>query len=78
VEKGGAEGIVLIRTGMTARILVEVARIAYGRDPEFPFDREMGFEEAIAQYEGPVEEEAPKTPDPGVIEHKGAAHKGNL
>ncbi|KAL7267720.1 8-oxo-dGTP diphosphatase [Rhizina undulata] len=33
--------------GMTARILVEVARIAYGRDPDFQFDEAMGDEEMI-------------------------------
>jgi hypothetical protein len=71
-------GTALMWIGMTARILVEVARIAYGRDPEFPFDREMGFEEAIARYEGPMQKEPPKKPDSEVLVSKGQAYKGNL
>lgn len=33
--------------GMTARILVDTARIAYGRDPEFSFVERMGDEGMI-------------------------------
>lgn len=33
--------------GMTGRIMVDVARIAYGRDPEFEFNTEFGDEEII-------------------------------
>lgn len=33
--------------GMTARILVDAARIAYGRDPEFSFVERVGDEEMI-------------------------------
>lgn len=32
---------------MTARILVDAARIAYGRDPEFSFVEQVGDEEMI-------------------------------
>jgi hypothetical protein len=33
--------------GMTARILVDTARIAYGRDPEFTFVKTIGEEDLI-------------------------------
>lgn len=33
--------------GMTARILVDAARIAYGRDPEFSFVEGVGDEDMI-------------------------------
>jgi hypothetical protein len=65
---------------MTARILVDVARIAYGRDPEYAFDQELGFEEVIAELkeQGQMEEVVkPKKPDPKV-EPKEATEKGNL
>ncbi|KAA8896141.1 NUDIX hydrolase domain-like protein [Sphaerosporella brunnea] len=67
--------------GMTARILVDVARVAYGRDPEFAFDKDIGFEDAIWQLkkEGKMEE-VPKKPDPEVEPEKvveEAARKGS-
>lgn len=33
--------------GMTARILIDAARIAYGRDPEFSFVDRVGDEDMI-------------------------------
>jgi peroxisomal coenzyme A diphosphatase NUDT7 len=36
--------------GMTARILVEAARIAYGTDPEFEYVEDFGDEELIARF----------------------------
>lgn len=33
--------------GMTARILVDAARIAYGRDPEFSFVERVGDEDMV-------------------------------
>ncbi|KAL4918835.1 NUDIX hydrolase domain-like protein [Aspergillus aurantiobrunneus] len=38
--------------GMTARILVDVARIAYDREPEFEHNRHTGDEELIARLRG--------------------------
>ncbi|KAL2854872.1 NUDIX hydrolase domain-like protein [Aspergillus pseudoustus] len=38
--------------GMTARILVDVARIAYGAEPEFEHNRHSGDEELIARLRG--------------------------
>ena len=35
--------------GMTARILVDAARVAYGRDPEFAHNSSFGDEEMIAK-----------------------------
>ncbi|KAI5844258.1 NUDIX hydrolase domain-like protein [Tricharina praecox] len=68
--------------GMTARILVDVARVAYGRDPEFPFDQELGFEEAMREMEkkGEMKEIVKKKPDPELEPDKVAAQveKGNL
>ena len=37
--------------GMTAHILVDAARIAYGEDPEFEHSRDLGDEEIIAESE---------------------------
>ncbi|KAG0133229.1 NUDIX hydrolase domain-like protein [Tuber indicum] len=34
--------------GMTARVLVDAARIAYGRDPDFPSPKSIGDEDFIA------------------------------
>lgn len=35
--------------GMTARILVDAARLAYGQEPEFEHNSEFGDERMIAQ-----------------------------
>ncbi|KAF8242349.1 hypothetical protein K440DRAFT_121856 [Wilcoxina mikolae CBS 423.85] len=67
--------------GMTARILVDLARIAYGRDPEFDFNTEMGDEPMIMELiESGQMEEKVKKPDPE-LETKMFAEdikKGNL
>ena len=34
--------------GLTARILVDAARVAYGEDPDFTFNQGIGEEDAIA------------------------------
>lgn len=50
--------------GMTARILVDLARIAYGRDPEFEFNTEMGDESMIKElFEAGQMKEKAKKPD---------------
>lgn len=37
--------------GMTARIMVDTARIAYGHDPEFPYNTEFGDEMIVAEMQ---------------------------
>jgi len=70
--------------GMTASMLVDVARVAYGRCPEFEFDQELGFEEAMweMEREGEMEEivKPKRKPDPELEPDKAAvqAEKGNL
>jgi len=70
--------------GMTARILLDVARVAYGRDPEFEFDRELGFEEVLWEMRknGEMDEivRPKKKPVPELEPDKPAAQaeKGNL
>lgn len=54
-SKGNEEGVegVLMHYrvwGMTARIMVDVARIAYEKDPEFECLEENGDEEMIAEF----------------------------
>lgn len=48
--------------GMTARIMVDLARIAYGRDPEFEHENRMGDEEMIHDLieQGEMEEKPRK------------------
>ncbi|RDW67751.1 hypothetical protein BP6252_09147 [Coleophoma cylindrospora] len=51
--------------GMTARILVDAARIAYGEDPEFEFNTHLGDERMIENLEkmGQMKEKKPGGPD---------------
>jgi len=52
--------------GMTARIMVDVARIAYGKDPEFDFSQHIGDEEMLVEQRksGGLEEKPKKPLDP--------------
>ncbi|KAK6540924.1 hypothetical protein TWF694_008308 [Orbilia ellipsospora] len=59
--------------GMTARIVVDAARVAFGKDPDFPFTDTMGDDEVIEilQKQGKL---GPRLP--GVVEDSGRG--GNL
>ena len=66
--------------GLTARILVDAARIAYGRDPDFEFNEGIGEEELVAGVvEAALAKEAQeKTKTEGVGKESKRENKGKI
>jgi hypothetical protein len=67
--------------GMTARILLDAARVAYGREPDFVYNEEVGDEEMVRyEFEEGNMPDKQRQPDPEV-QPKEAVHvvkRGNL
>lgn len=67
--------------GMTGRIMVDVARIAYGRDPDFAHNEEFGDEHMVRELHarGEMGEEAARKKDKGLAKREEVeVKKGNL